>query len=537
MGGIKTGFLTGTIAAARSLRGSWLSMVVAALAFGASQANPPQALAQSGTWNSSSTTPTSWSNTARWAGGIVAGGTNNTATFANATATVTTSLLSNIVLGNLTTGSQRVGIRSGTSPVNASLTNEQIQFATTTGTAPAITNNGRLDIFAIIAGSQGFTKSDVGALWVNRPNTYTGVTTIAAGDVRLGQNAGLGDSSAGNGTVIQSGAMLRLDNGATSTMSVTGIQTNEPFTIAGDGVTGNGALRSQNGVGNAFNGPITLSANASIKANVALTLGGAIDLNSYELQLGDNSDFTISGGFVGTSGTAFFNGAGAITLSGSSSFTGTTLVGNETGLVTMTGYMAGPMNLAPGAGGRTLVGTGTFAGGLTMGQFSNLAPGATQASTDYATITASSLTVQTGTASLGILDATTYDKLVMTAGSSGLTLGGSTKLALDFSNVTGNLPEGSWNLLSFNGLTGNWGSVVSTGFYAGTWIVDRGVYTLANVGTGGVQTLTFTQSTGVLAVVPEPATIALLGGLALGWRFVRGRRQSSQGTSRGPETG
>jgi autotransporter-associated beta strand protein len=228
------------------------------MAFFATQANPARVFAQSGTWSSAGVT--SWNNTARWTGGVVAGGANNTATF---TVGGTASLLSNIVLGNLTTGATRVQIRSGTQTNYVDLTNEQIQFATTTGTAPAITNAGRLDMFAIIAGSQGFTKSGAGALYLNRANTYTGTTTISVGDVRLATNDGLGASGAGNETVIASGAMLRLDNASTSS-GVSGIQTAEAFTIAGNGVGGSGgALRSQNGTGNAFNGPITLSGSGS----------------------------------------------------------------------------------------------------------------------------------------------------------------------------------------------------------------------------------------------------------------------------------
>ena len=482
------------------------------------------ARAQSGTWNSSGVT--SWNNTARWSGGTVAGGTNSTATF---TASGTASLLSNIVLGNLTTGASRVQIRSGTAINNVDLTNEQIVFATTTGTAPAITNAGRLDMFAIIAGSQGFTKSGAGSLYINRTNAYTGVTTITAGDVRLAQNTGLGDSTVGNGTVIQSGAMLRLDNASTSSMGVSGIQTSESFTISGDGVGGLGALRSQAGTGNAFTGPITLAANASIKASsgVSLTLGGSINVGSNTLTLDDSGDFTVSGGFVGTSGTVRFTGSGAITLSGSSSFTGTTRVENSTGPVTMTGYMAGLMDFAPG-GARTLVGTGTFAGGLYGGNNATLAPGATASTSDYGTITASTLEVQSATVQMGIQTASIYDQLVMTAGSNGLKLGGSANLALDFSGVLADLPSGSWNLMSFNGLSGNWNGVASTGYYAGTWTgPTSNVWTLANVGSGSTQTLTFDQATGVLAVVPEPPTIALFCGVAAAASLIRLRRRAS----------
>jgi autotransporter-associated beta strand protein len=481
------------------------------------------ARAQSGTWQSSGVT--SWNNTARWRNGTVAGGTNSTATF---TASGTASLLSNIVLGNLTTGASRVQIRSGTETVNANLTNQQIQFVTTTGTAPAITNAGRLDMFAVIAGSQGFTKSGAGQLYLNRTNTYTGTTTISTGDVRLSVNDGLGASGTGNETVIASGAMLRLDNAATASF-VSGIQTSESFTISGDGVGGLGALRSQAGTDNAFTGPITLAANASIKANtgVSLTLGGSINVGSNTLTLSDNGDFTVSGGFAGT-GNVSYSSQGSLILSGSSTLTGTTTVTNSGSSVTMTGYMAGPM--AFNGSSRSLIGTGTFAGGLSVGSSNVLSPGAsgTAAADSYGTITASTLEVQSATVRMGIQTASIYDQLVMTAGSGGLTLGGNATLAHDFSGVLADLPSGSWNLMSFNGLLGNWNGVESTGYYAGAWTgPTSNVWTLATVGSGSTQTLTFNQATGVLAVVPEPSTIALFCGVAAAASLIRLRRRAS----------
>jgi hypothetical protein len=175
--------------------------------------------------------------------------------------------------------------------------------------------------------------------------------------------------------------------------------------------------------------------------------------------------------------------------------------------------MAGLMDFSPG-GARTLAGTGTFAGGLSMGQNGTLAPGASDASTDYGTLTASTLNLVNGSVVLGIQDAATYDRIVMTAGSGGLTLAGANKpqLTLDFANLLPNFS--SLQPLNFTGLTGNWQTVSSTGAYAGSWTQSGDVWSLENVGTGGLQTLTFNQATGGVAAVPEPSTIVLLGGVA-----------------------
>lgn len=507
------------------LRGGWGPYVLVGMALACMVASPELAVAQTnGTWNSAGVS--AWNNTARWSGGIVAGGTGATASF---TVGGTASLLSNITLGNLSTGGTRVQLRSGTSTVNADLTNEYIQFVTTTGTAPTINNSGRLDMFVVISGTQGFTKAGSGSIYINRPSSYTGVTTISAGDVRLGIGTGLGDSTAGNGTIVASGAIVRLDTAATSSY-VASVETAEPFSIAGTGVASLGALRSQGGV-NTLSGPITLTADASIGSNIggALTLSGAISLGSNNLTLIDNGPFTVSGG-IGGAGNLSYTGTGGLTLSGSSTFSGTTTVTNNGTVLSVTGYLTGPTSIGGGSvTANHLIGTGTLAGGLTVGQRNILSPGAvgTAAAESYGTLTASILEVQSATVLLGIQDSTTYDRLVMTAASGGLTLGGTASLVLDFASL---LPDSSTlDLFSFAGLTGNFQSVTSTGLYAGTWTdTGGGVWMLENVGTGGLQTLSFSQATGDIAVIPEPAAIALLGGgaTALGLLGLRRRRTS-----------
>jgi hypothetical protein len=189
----------------------------------------------------------------------------------------------------------------------------------------------------------------------------------------------------------------------------------------------------------------------------------------------------------------------------------------------MTGYMAGPMVF--NGSSRTLIGTGTFAGGLTVGANNFLSPGATgtAAADSYGTITASTLEVQSATVRMGILNETTYDQLVMTSGSNGLTLGGSASLNLDFATLLTNFT--TLDLFNFTGLSGSFlGGVTSTGSYSGTWAESGGVFTLANVGPGNAQTLTFNQATGDVVVIPEPSTTVLLGSIVAVASLIRYRR-------------
>jgi autotransporter-associated beta strand protein len=470
-------------------------MFVVALVFVFLQASPGRVFAQTdGTWTSGTGV---WSGTARWSGGTVAGGTNATATFTLSGGTAT--LTGNIVLGNITT--------LATSPrtrINAT-TAEEIQFATTTGTAPTVTNAGRTEFAAVIAGSQGYKKAGAGDLYIWAPNTYAGTTTISSGRIRLqsfSSPSGLGATGAGNGTVVESAGTLMLDGGVTVG--------DEPLTISGTGNANQGSLRQQSGNGT-FSGPITLAGNGKVTAasNAGLALTGSISLGGNSLEIGDAGSFTVSGWIAGT-GNVDYTGTGGLVLSGLNTFSGTTTVTNAGGAVAMNGYLTGPMNFA-GVSGRNLIGTGTFGGGATVGANTVLAPGAA-AAVDYGTLTASTLEVQSATVLLGIQDASTYDRLVMTAPAAGLTLGGTASLVLDFATE---LSTSSLNLLSFSGLSGGFDTVSSTGAYAGTWTPAGGAWTLANAGAGGNQTLTYTQSTGVLAIVPEPSTLVLLGGCAL----------------------
>ncbi|MFM7205886.1 MAG: DUF1559 domain-containing protein [Planctomycetaceae bacterium] len=94
------------------------------------------------------------------------------------------------------------------------------------------------------------------------------------------------------------------------------------------------------------------------------------------------------------------------------------------------------------------------------------------------------------------------------------------------------LPDNTtFNLFSFTGATsGSFGQVASTGFYAGSWTNNLdGTYSLAK----DSQTLTFSQGTGLLTIVPEPTTsVAIVAGVALAVICRRPRRSAAQAPGR-----
>lgn len=493
-----------------------------ALALATLAVMPTSARAQSSTWASNGSTASGtsvWSNTSNWLGGVVADGVDVTARFTNTTNTFA-GLTTNITLGNLSTSTGRLYL-TGTDNSFSTQTPSafQVALATTTGTAPAITNAGRIDMVATLAGVQGFTKSGAGTLYAWAPNVYSGVTTVSGGQIYLRNASGLGAAGPGNGTVVQPTAIVRIDASMTTAA--------EPLTISGTGYLNFGSLRTQAaGTVADFTGPITLSGSAKITAapSTSLTLSGPIDLGVHPLMLEDAGDITVSGA-IGGSGAVSYQGTSAtgFVMSGSSTFTGPMTVGNVGGPFALSGYLAAATTVGGGSG-RSVIGTGTFGGGLTIQNTIQLSPGATgtAAADSYGTITASTLEVQSGKVLLGISDATTYDRVVLTAGGNALTLGGTATLAFDFASV---LPTTSLGVVSFTGLTGGFQAVTSSGAYAGTWTDNGGVFSLANVGPGGGQTLSFDQSTGIISVIPEPSTIAILAASTAVAGLIRRRRQ------------
>jgi hypothetical protein len=107
--------------------------------------------------------------------------------------------------------------------------------------------------------------------------------------------------------------------------------------------------------------------------------------------------------------------------------------------------------------------------------------------------------MEIGGATLG----TGYDNVTVTAASGGLTYGGLLDI-VSYGSYDVAAQPGSYTLFSFTGsYTGEFGTVAVDDFNLTN---TDGVWS----GTNGGVTYTFTDSTGVLNVVPEPAALALL---------------------------
>ncbi|MEM7541508.1 MAG: autotransporter-associated beta strand repeat-containing protein, partial [Pseudomonadota bacterium] len=148
------------------------------------------------------------------------------------------------------------------------------------------------------SGTVSLTKSGVGGtLTLSGANTYSGVTTVTGGTLAVANAAGLG-AATGN-TVVNGGTVeLQVD-----------IANGEDFNIQGAGVSSAGAITAEGGAARSLGAGsvVTLEGNATIGGTQNLTITDAVGQNV--------------GPFALTK-----VGAGVLTLSAASTYTGNTIV-------------------------------------------------------------------------------------------------------------------------------------------------------------------------------------------------------------------
>ena len=143
---------------------------------------------------------------------------------------------------------------------------------------------------ATAAGS--LTKTGTGTLVLSGANTYTGVTNISAGTLRLGANSVLSDSTA---VTVASGATLNLNNYSDTISSLAG---------AGVVTLGSGTLTvGANDASSTFSGSFTSGDTGTFAktGTGTLTFGAGMDLSGGTLVL--NGGRLNLGGFNSTFGT------------------------------------------------------------------------------------------------------------------------------------------------------------------------------------------------------------------------------------------
>ncbi|NBP43115.1 MAG: hypothetical protein EBU65_03045, partial [Actinobacteria bacterium] len=228
-----------------------------------------------------------------------------------------------------------------------------------------------------IGGSVAVTKSGAGTVILSANNTYTGLTTISAGVLRVSHNNALGTTA--NGTTVSNGAALELTYSTGSGITIG----DEALTLNGTGVSNDGALRNISGY-NTYSGLITLSTNA-VRINVDdghLVLSKStttISATNINLTFGGNGSYIAVQNTIATgSGTITKDGLTTLYLDGNNSYTGTTLIS------------AGTVYVGHGNGlGTTDNGT-TVSSGAALYLYNNITVGAEALSLDGGTFGSSS---------------------------------------------------------------------------------------------------------------------------------------------------
>lgn len=240
-------------------------------------------------------------------------------------------------------------LNMGSSDTIASLTGTStgsIDLQNTTLTIDQDTNTTYAGVITDSTGTSSIVKSGTGTLTLSGTNSYSGNTTLNAGNLSISADNNLGSAPGtadadniifnGGGLIITSGVTFDSNRGVTMTGAGT-INTASSTTSNIQGViTGSGALTKSG------DGTLTLSATNTNTGDITISAGtldiqgllesgnydGAI-ANSGQLKINSSSNQTLAGVISGT-GALNKSGSGTLTLSGTNTYSGSTTITNGT---------------------------------------------------------------------------------------------------------------------------------------------------------------------------------------------------------------
>ena len=357
-----------------------------------------------------------------------------------------------------------------------------------------------------ISGTGGVTKTNAGTATLSGNNTYSGMTTVNGGTL-----------VAGSSTALSGAGALTVNNGSTLALgsynTTAGAVTLNSGSITGSGtLTGTGYTVSSGTIAPTLAGAgvtLTKTGLGSVTLNTAETFTGKTTISAGTLILGSGSSLASTNINLGTRASQ--------------------------GTLDVTRLSGGGITIG---NGQTLAGYGTVEGNTTIASGATLAPGN---SPGVIGITGD-LTLNSGSTSifevvgLGGAGASNGFDQVNVNGTSGLggllTYGG--VLKLDISGMYGKSTSFQDYLFHFGSQTGGF-SNVQYKLNSGAW-TDLTYYSLNNtwqmwdtsaLSLGAANAYVgINLNTGVLTVVPEPSTWALLVGGVSTLVILRRRKQS-----------
>jgi autotransporter-associated beta strand protein len=450
---------------------------------------------------------------------------------------------------NLTVNAGTFAITGGTgNTFNSVNTSSGSTVSMATGSTLTISSSGTSTLNGVVAGAGAFATSGTGNVTLGGNNTYSGGSTFAS-TVRAMNNNSLGTGAA----TINSGGNLQLQSNITLANNLT-------LNSSGTSST-NGAIENISGT-NAISGTVTLAGNSRIQSDTGtVTLSNTVGLGANTLNVGGNSNTTLSGVISGT-GALTKDGTGTLTLSGANTFTGATTVsagtltaGAANVLNTTSGVTVG--GIAGSANATLTLGTNaqTLAGNLTVNATGTLNIGSGGPGGPTITLNGSNNTISgTMTNAFGTLVIGANDTLTLGANFSDsnlniilaggtLNLNGSTDV-FDNLTVTGNstidFASGANSILTVNSIGVSSGMKLSVAnwsdnadfFYSnldpsaqGTAPIDQIVFDSPTYTGSQTKWLGYDDGPGnnhQVTPVPEPATYgAIFTGACLGFFLLR----------------
>ena len=370
--------------------------------------------------------------------------------------------------GNGTLGTSTITLTGGTLDMGGkSLTNAISGLTGGTLSNGTITNNGGSyalqngTVSAVLAGTNGLTKTGSSTLILSGNNTFNGGTTISAGNLSITSTSALASTS---GISIGDTAAL-IYTGSAATL-------NRTITVT----SGTGTIRN-NGSG-------------------LLTLSGSLTKDGTTLTLaGGNSGITVSGAIGGSNANSdLLIDGGTVNLTGTNTYNGPTSIINGATLNANVG------NALPTANGRSAVSidaTGTGSSTLVLGTSQSIASLA-GAATANVTLGANTLALGNATGTATYAGRITGTGALVKDGASTQILSGTNTYTGGTTISAGNLTISGGSALADNGLvtlSNTSGAVLSVSTSETIGSLSGGGASGGNVAIASAQTLTVNQTT------------------------------------------